>query len=163
MSSAQNFRRSPEEVEAFCKAEAMGCRRFFPDLIRQFKVRVRIAGRVEILPHYLRETLLALNSDTETNEGRRLYLCVAYDPFDEIEHAIQKRVGNDCLANSFWVPEPIDLVIRTGGANVISNFLPLQTAFARLFFLAKLFNDVTTNDLRQVLNEFRGHTRLYGE
>ena len=163
MSSVQNFRRLPEEIEAFCHAEAAACRTLLPKLARKFNLQVIVAGKLATTPDYLQQPLQSAESEFSANAGRRLYLCVAYDPFDELEQAIEKRSGATCLANFLWVSEPIDLVIRTGGSNLISNFLPLQAGFARLHFSTKLFPDFTTSDLEQVLREFSDHTRLYGE
>jgi undecaprenyl diphosphate synthase len=134
-----------------------------PELARRFSLCVKTAGEVTIIPEYLRQALHSVAADYQATNGHRLYLCVAYDPFDELEHAIQRRTGNECLANFLWIPQPLDLVIRTGGSNLISNFLPLQAGFSRLHFSQKLFTDFTPSDLQQVLSEFGEHARLYGE
>ena len=94
---------------------------------------------------------------------RHLGLCFAYDPFDEVEHALLSRKGDDPLANHFWIPEPLDLVIRTGDANLISNFLPLQSGFARLYFTGELFNDLAIEQVQRILNEFTTLSRHFGE
>jgi undecaprenyl diphosphate synthase len=53
-------------------------------------------------------------------------------------------------------------VIRSGGANVMSNFLPLQSAYARLYFFDALFNALEWADIERCLSEYRGLDRKYG-
>jgi undecaprenyl diphosphate synthase len=163
MSSAQNFRRSSAQIEAFCSAEAAACETLLPGLVRRFDARVSIVGNVSRLPEYFRRVLDNIPGKQLSTATRRLNLCFAYDPFDEIEHALQQRKESNCLANYLWISQPLDLVIRTGSANLISNFLPLQAGFARLYFSDKMFNDFTVNDFDQVLDSFAGEERLYGE
>lgn len=163
MCSAQNFRRAPDEVAAFADAEAMACRVLLPLLAKEFNAKVIVAGNRALLPNNLAASLEFLESTFPAGE-RRLYLCAAYDPFEEIETAIRRRGdGTDCLANYLEVPEPLDLVIRTGGAAVFSNFLPLQAGFARLYVTPKLFSDLDARDVEELLADFAGVTRLYGE
>lgn len=163
MSSSQNFRRTPEEIEAFCSAEAAACQTLLPGLVSRFGVNVSIIGNVSRLPKYFHRVLDGVAGEHASRATRQLNLCLAYDPFDEIEHAFQKRTGSSCLANFLWISQPLDLVIRTGSASLISNFLPLQAGFARLYFSEKMFNDFTTNDLDYVLRSFAEKERLYGE
>lgn len=41
----------------------------------------------------------------------------------------------------------IDLIIRTGGAITLSEFLPIEARYAQIHFLPMLYNDFTTKDL----------------
>jgi len=163
LSSAHNFKRTAEEVAAFCEAETEFCDRLFHGLADKLDLLVYVAGNTNNVPPYLQQALHRLQTRQETHQQRRLYLCVAYDPFEEIEIALQKRLPGQALSRFLSVPEPLDLVVRTGGAKVISNFLPLQCGFARLVFSDKLFNDFTSGDLASVLDAFDGDLRLYGE
>ena len=59
--------------------------------------------------------------------------------------------------------KPLDLIIRTGDANLLSNFLPIQSSFARLYFINKLFNDINNADIEEIINSFSQIYRKYGE
>ena len=60
------------------------------------------------------------------------------------------------------ITTPVDLVIRSGDAPLLSNFLPLQSAWARLYFTDKLFNDLTAEDVLQILRHFEKINRKFG-
>lgn len=163
MSSIQTFRRSPDEIDAFCRSEADACRTLFISLAEERELNVAVAGNLARVPKFLQRALAGLETPAGDQNRRTLTLCVAYDPFDEIEAAVRKRKRSDSLANYLWVKQPLDLVIRTGHANLISNFLPLQAGFARLYFPPCLFNDFTDEDVLHILQEFRALNRMFGE
>lgn len=163
MSSAQNFRRPIAEVTAFCDSEAMACKLLLPEVLQRFDATVVLAGDLAMVPEPLAEALTTLEHDCKHRRRHQLNLCVAYDPFQELDDAISMRKQTKCLANYLWIRQPLDLIIRTGDANLISNFLPLQAGFARLYFFEKLFNDFTVDDLRDILDRFAELSRVYGE
>jgi undecaprenyl diphosphate synthase len=56
----------------------------------------------------------------------------------------------------------VDLLIRTGGEQRISDFLLWECAFAEFFFLPKRWPDFTPTDLRDMLKEFERRDRTRG-
>ena len=64
---------------------------------------------------------------------------------------------------ALWVPQEIDLVIRTGGARTLSHFLPLQTGYARLVFLDQLFNDTTSEQFLDIIKDHEERRFLFGK
>jgi undecaprenyl diphosphate synthase len=61
------------------------------------------------------------------------------------------------------VKKPVDVIIRSGAANLLSNFLPIQSGFARLYFYDKLFNDLTVADVQSTYQKFIQQNLKYGE
>jgi len=59
------------------------------------------------------------------------------------------------------IPDP-DLVIRSGGERRLSNFLLLQAAYAELYFIDKLWPEVSEEDLDQALAWFSTRNRRFG-
>lgn len=161
-SSIQNFTRSEEEVDAFCKAETEFMKTFARELSIRHQVQIIVAGERKGVPQYMLQAI----GDMDNNKGgynKKLYLCINYDPHREIERAVLKAKEADGLyVNYLDVKEPVDIVIRTGGAKVISNFLAVQSGFARLFFLDKLFNDIKVEDITNILNTYSGFELKYG-
>jgi undecaprenyl diphosphate synthase len=64
-----------------------------------------------------------------------------------------------CLADQ----PPVDLFIRTGGEQRISNFLLWQIAYAELVFLDTLWPDVDAVVLDAALAEFARRERRFGQ
>lgn len=92
----------------------------------------------------------------------RLNICLFYNPVDEILQALDRSPKKEELFFNLDVTTPLDLVVRTGGYQLLSNFLPMQSAYARLVFSDALFNDYTWDELEQVLNAYTEDQRKYG-
>ena len=162
-SSSQNFDRPKEEIEAFCKAESNFCSHYILPSVQKNKIKGDYCGNAQLVPGYLLDSLEELKSKTMEMTGKRLNICVAYNPFDELWQSFNSSDSPEEFLHSLWVPDPLDLVIRTGKANLISNFLPLQSGFARLYFPDKMINDLTLDDIAEILNDFSELNRKYGE
>jgi undecaprenyl diphosphate synthase len=63
-----------------------------------------------------------------------------------------------CLAD---LP-PLDLLIRTGGEERISNFLLWQAAYAELYFSEKLWPDFDGEELKKAADNFYIRQRRFG-
>lgn len=97
---------------------------------------------------------------------KRLYLLMGYDPFEEIKATLDvscKNMNENEMVARLWVPECLDIVLRTGDANTLSRFLPLQSSTARVYFLGEMFNDVTIEKLLSILEEFKNLHLKFGE
>jgi undecaprenyl diphosphate synthase len=56
----------------------------------------------------------------------------------------------------------VDLVVRTGGEQRLSDFLLWECAYAELLFVPKMWPEFTTDDLAEALEDFRGRNRRFG-
>ena len=54
-------------------------------------------------------------------------------------------------------------MVRTGGFVRLSNFLLFQISFTELFFLKKMWPDLTNLDLKNVINKFQKIDRKFGQ
>ena len=59
-------------------------------------------------------------------------------------------------------PLDVDLLIRTGGEQRLSNFVLWHLAYAELYFTARLWPDFTIADLEAALGFFAGRERRFG-
>lgn len=163
LSSIQNLRRLPEEVDALFKAEVLFYETMLPNIVKKFRAKVVTVGKIDLLPNYFQTSINSISLNTSNYSSTRLYLCNAYSPLDEVINAVNSTQNTDNFINYLWVPEPLDLVIRTSGANLLSNFLPLQSGYARIYTIDKLFNETSIEDFNNILTEFNSLTRLYGD
>ena len=58
---------------------------------------------------------------------------------------------------------PPDILIRTGGAKRLSNFLLWQLAYTEIFFLDKLWPDFNENDFNNIILRFKKIKRNFGK
>lgn len=163
MLSRRNLERPPEQLEAIFRAESRFCNSLVA-LLTSRDARVLVAGRtVGRVSEEFSDALA--NLVEQTSGGRRpVYLCVAYDPFEEVVDAIERGglVAADEFRRRLWVPEPIDLVVRSSGNARLSDFLPLQAAYAQLYFLPEPFLDITPGRIDEVLRDYSGQEIMYG-
>lgn len=170
--SRENWARSDEEVETLFALLEAAIRRETPDLVRQ-GVRVNILGRLHELPDSTRASIA--DAIGATAGGRRMTLNVAfnYSGRSEIVDAVQRAIGDglapaeiteEAIRERLYtadVPE-LDLLIRTGGEQRISNFLIWQAAYAELYFSDVLWPDFDASIFDAALAEYGRRSRRFG-
>ena len=60
------------------------------------------------------------------------------------------------------IPDP-EILIRTGGAKRLSNFLLWQLAYTEIFFIDKLWPDFNENDFNKIVEKFYYIKRNFGK
>lgn len=135
-------------------------------------VRLSIIGRRDRIPAVLREAMV--DSETATAPGTRLHLRLAidYSAREAIFHAacrFYKVTQLSPEAFSGVLSEihrggstEVDLLIRTGGEQRLSDFLLWECAFAEFVFLQKRWPDFNVSDLESAVCEFARRERTRG-
>ena len=72
----------------------------------------------------------------------------------------QNTFEKNLLTSSFSDP---DILIRTGGFKRISNFLLYQLAFTELFFINKLWPNISNADIKKIISQFNKIERKFGK
>ena len=170
--SRENWQRRPEEVETLFGLMEAAIRRETPDLIGQ-GVRVRVLGRLHELPETTRKSIE--ESLAATAGGNRLALNIAfnYSGHSEIVDAVRGALADGLTAAEIDEQEvrdrlytadlpPLDLLIRTGGEQRISNFLIWQAAYAELYFSDRLWPDFDPAEFDAALAEYARRSRRFG-
>jgi undecaprenyl diphosphate synthase len=170
--SRENWSRDREEVDTLFALMEAAIRREVPDLVRQ-GVRVRILGRLEELPASTRESILEAISLTAA--GRRLTLNIAfnYSGHSEIVDAVRRGfadglkaadIDEAAIGDRLYTADlpALDLLIRTGGEQRISNFLIWQAAYAELYFSDRLWPDFDPAEFDAALAEYARRSRRFG-
>jgi undecaprenyl diphosphate synthase len=137
-------------------------------------VRLGVIGRRDRLSAVLRGAIAA--AETATAGGRTLHLRLAldYSARESILRAAQGvRPGQPITATAFEqllaqaeggaAPvAPVDLLIRSGGEQRLSDFLLWESAYAELVFTPAMWPDFTAQHLESAVHEFRGRDRRFG-
>ena len=156
--STQNFTRNEYEIKSFYEASFEGIQNELIPYAYSKNIEIKTVGNCD--ERYKMPEVEPMTLQTE----KKLFICFNYSSFDEIESAFQKKsVNGGSFVNYLDIPYPVDILIRTGGAQTLSGFMLPQLAFARLFFLEKLFNDMTVEDIRDILSVYRKYNLKYGE
>jgi undecaprenyl diphosphate synthase len=170
--SRENWARDEGEVATLFALLEAAIRRETPDLVRQ-GVRVRILGRIEELPDQTRASVADALSATEAGHRMTLNVAFNYSGRSEIVDAVRRAVTDGLMpadideeairARLYTADGPeLDLLIRTGGEQRISNFLIWQAAYAELYFTDVLWPDFAPATLDAALAEFTRRSRRFG-
>jgi len=125
---------------------------------------LRFVGNLEFLGNELLARIAALSSITHFKKELVIYLNYGGQE-DIIQAALKYRNSNKEFKNYLLtsnIPYP-DLMVRTGGFVRLSNFLLFQISFTELFFLKKMWPDLTNLDLKNVINKFQKIDRKFGQ
>src|SRR5690242_20929162 len=135
-------------------------------------VRLSIIGRRDRIPAVMRQAIA--DSEAATARGTRLHLRLAVD-YSAREALFQAACRfykvTELSAESFsrvlaevhrGGSTEVDLLIRTGGEQRLSDFLLWECAFAEFVFVHKAWPDFTVADLEAALAEFAHRERTRG-
>ena len=154
--STENWKRSISEVKYLMKLYKEMLDSWLPDLLKE-NVRLVHAGRKDRLPGFLTKKLDEAVEISKGNTDFTIYLCLDYGGRDEIERAAKK---GDIAAN-LEVPD-LDVIMRTGGENRLSNFCIWQAAYAEFFFIPECLPELTVEHVEKVVGEFMSRNRRKG-
>ena len=157
--STENWKRSPKEV-ADLMALYLKMATEWPKEIKAKNMRFVHAGRKDRLPGPLLKRLAALQEETKNNTDFTVVLCLDYGSQDEIYRAVE--AGGADFVKHLEVP-PLDLILRTGGENRLSNFCLHQAAYAELNFHAKKLPELESSDMAAILENFAERQRRKGQ
>jgi len=175
--SADNWRRPSREVALLMRL----FRRYLVSEVARCVtngVRMKIIGRRDRIPAELLRAIC--NAENATRDGRTLELRIAvdYSARDAILRAAHKVRGEmrmdteeerESFARSLAAVDngigsslDVDLLIRTGGEQRLSDFLLWECAYAELYFTRRMWPDFSTADLAAAVEEFRSRERRFG-
>ncbi|HMA41300.1 MAG TPA: polyprenyl diphosphate synthase [Gemmatimonadales bacterium] len=145
--SSDNWKRPAHEVSALMRLFARHLRTETARCVEE-GVTLRVVGRRDRLPGPLVEAIE--RSEAATTGGARLELRLAVDY--SARHAIE---------TGRLLPD-VDLLIRTGGEQRLSDFLLWESAYAEILFTQTLWPDFGAADLAAAVSWFHGRDRRFG-
>jgi undecaprenyl diphosphate synthase len=154
--STENWKRSVIEVRYLMKLYADMLDKWLPELLEK-GVKVVHAGRKTRIPGFLKKKIKEAEKASKTGRKFTIYLCLDYGGRDEILRAVRKG----SIARNLEVPD-LDLVMRTGGENRLSNFCIWQAAYAEFFFVKKFLPEIKKKDVTKVIADFKAKNRRKG-
>jgi undecaprenyl diphosphate synthase len=161
--SSDNWRRPQPEVSALMKMFHTYLRREQAKCVDK-GVRVSVIGRRDRLPRLLLPVIDECESATAGGDTLHLRLAIDYSSRDAILAAAQVLQGNatrEALSEALGAQD-VDLLIRTGGEQRLSDFLLWECAYAELVFTQAMWPDFAASDLAAAVGEFRSRERRFG-
>ena len=183
--STENFKRNENEVKNIFELTVKYLALFFNDKYLFENINLNIIGNLNFdnLNKKQKENLKIsdfVNAIKKNNiknsinlNKLNLNLCINYGGKNDIVNAINKILKSNkktITEKNFKkylftskIPS-VDILIRTGGNHRISNFLLWDVAYAEIFFLNKLWPEFKSDDLFEIINNFKyKRIRKYGK
>jgi tritrans,polycis-undecaprenyl-diphosphate synthase [geranylgeranyl-diphosphate specific] len=169
--STENFRRSEEEKRNIFDLIRKELFRLSMDRrIHESGVRVRVIGRKEYLPDHVLEAVEEVEEKTSGYGNFFLNIAIAYGGRQEIIDAVRKiltkvregkidpdDISPDIVEKYLYTDgkSSVDLVIRTGGEQRLSNFLPWQSAKGTAYFCDVYWPEFRKIDLLRAIRAWQ--------
>jgi tritrans,polycis-undecaprenyl-diphosphate synthase [geranylgeranyl-diphosphate specific] len=177
--SLENFKRSEDEVKFLMKV----FKNAFDDLMSEENqkklinngIKINFCGRIEMFPAEVLESMKKLMDFTKNNSNFIVNFAMAYDGRAEILDATKKianlikenklqpdEINDELFAKQLYIPENLDLLIRTSGEQRISGFMLWQNSYAEFFFCSKMWPEFEKEDFIKCIEEFNKRERRFG-
>ena len=176
--SSDNWARPALEVRSLMSLFGRYLRKEVPRCV-EHGIRLRVVGRRDRLPAELVRLIGAAEDATAAGPALTLRLAIDYSARDQLVQAAEAaralppsagpldRAAYDRLlaqaGGTGAPPPPVDLLIRTGGEQRLSDFLLWECAYAELYFTPILWPDFDAAALSQALTEYRMRDRRFGQ
>lgn len=171
--SSDNWKRPAREIAALMKLFRLYLLAETATCVKQ-GIRISVIGRRDRLEPSLVTSIEA--AEAATRRGRALHVraAVDYSSRDAICRAASRwGVGNEITREDFALllgeanhtsapAADVDLLIRTGGEQRLSDFLLWECAYAELYFTERKWPDFGREDLEAAIKEFRRRERRFG-
>ena len=172
--STENWNRPTEEITAL-----MGLlfEHIEEETFMKNNVSFKVIGDIDKLPNYVLGKLKKCIEHTSRNTGMSLVLALSYSSKWELTEAVRQIAADvndgklklsDIDSNTIQqhlatkgIPD-VDLLIRTGGEQRLSNYLLWQCAYAELYFCDTYWPDFKEQELRKAIADYQNRERRYG-
>ena len=175
--SVENLKRSKSELDFLFEYLKIRVEEIIENIEKnkQRGIKYDVLGNFELLPSEIADKIneaLKISQKEWKNEKPKLLvnLCICYGGRRDIAQAVQAVVEQgmeineeNINANLFTKGEKdVDLLIRTGGEQRLSNFLLWQASYAELYFTDKMWPEFAKEDFLEALEWFGNRQRRFG-
>ena len=170
--STENWKRTQAEVGYLMTLIKSHLRSEF-QFYKENGIRIDHIGDLSGLPKEVQNEILNAKKGNANFTGTTCVLAINYGSRDEIVRSIRKITENNIKPEEITeefiskaldirdMPD-VDLMIRTGGEQRLSNFLLWQCAYAEFIFTDTLWPDYTESEFIKNIAEFQKRTRRFG-
>ncbi|MCF6201539.1 MAG: di-trans,poly-cis-decaprenylcistransferase [Hydrogenimonas sp.] len=167
--STENWKRPKMEVDFLMRLLNRYLKNEMNTYIKH-QIRFETIGDLSRFPAALQNQISLMKERTKEFKRLTQVLALNYGSQDEIARAAKslceakKEISVKSLQESIESSKfgPVDILVRTGGDQRLSNFLLWQSAYAELFFTQTLWPDFNPDELETIISQFKQRTRRFG-
>lgn len=168
--STENWKRPQSEIDYLMKLPAIFFERFLKELMEK-GIRIETIGDLTKIPERTRKVMENAMERTKHNDKLTLVFAINYGARDELVRVMQQCIheGVETVSEAVIAERldtaafgDVDLMIRTGGDQRLSNYLLWQSAYAELCFLDEAWPDFTRERFDAIIDDFASRQRTFG-
>lgn len=169
--SSENKNRSDEEVTLLLKLFLNVLKKEVKKL-NEHNVRLKIIGEMSFFPTNVQKTVTEAQALLSSNSGLTLVIAANYGGQWDIVNACKQAMADGVSADDLneqtfaqylsLAGNSVDLLIRSGDEQRISNFLLWDIAYSELYFTDTLWPDFDESELDKAIESFNHRDRRYG-
>jgi undecaprenyl diphosphate synthase len=169
--STENWSRPGDEVSTLFKL----LKKFLIKEREQIKnngIQFKVIGDISKLNTETQKLINDVEEESKNSTGLMLSFAFSYGGRIEIVDAVNKYIKEnpgkelkeEDIQKNLYRPEAgdVDLMIRTGGDQRISNFLLWEVCYAELFFTNTKWPGFTKKEFESIIEKVSGHDRRFG-
>lgn len=168
--STENWNRSEQEVSYLMDLFEQSFQSI--EEAHEKKIKMRFLGQIERLPKTLQKVIAQIELETKEYTNGTVGIAVSYGGRADIVQAANKllergtkNITQEEFEKELWthdMPDP-DLIVRTGDAMRLSNFLTWQSAYSELYFTKTSWPDFNKKEFDAILEEYEKRERRLGK
>lgn len=168
--STENWKRPKKEVNFLMALAKNAVVKNLRELA-EAGIRVTVIGQRDRLSKSFQRALEEIEQATKNNREMLLNFALSYGGRTEITEAVKnivrrqvpaEEITEKLISDNLWASD-LDLIIRTGKEQRISNFLIWQSAYSELYFSPKYWPDFSEADLDTALADYTARSRRFGK
>ena len=167
--STENWKRPKKEINFLFNLLENFLTKKINNLIKR-KIKLKFIGELSKLPTKLKKVIKISEKKTLQNSVIQVNVALNYGSKNELINSIklinkkkikinEKNIDKHLFTNN--IPNP-ELLIRTGNARRLSNFMLWQLAYTEIYFIKKLWPDFQKKDFKNILIKFKKIKRNFG-
>jgi len=167
--STENWKRPKNEIVFLFKLLENFLKKKINKIIEK-DIKLKFIGELSKLPIKLQKSIKLSEKKTIKKKKLQVNIALNYGSKIELIKAIKKikkkniKLNEKNIDRNLYTKDlpDLDILIRTGGTNRLSNFLLWQLSYTEIFFVKKLWPDFKANDFNKILNKFKNIKRNFG-
>lgn len=135
------------------------------DFLLKYGVKLRFVGVLSKLSDHLIKEMKRLESLTDTAKHSfiTVFVLSAYDPKIDLSLLSNSKAEiGEGVVSSVEIAD-MDLIIRTGGNNRLSGFLPAQSTYADLVTIKAFWPELEEKKIKDIFLMYRENSKGYGK
>lgn len=174
--SSENWKRGEKEVGFLMRVFRDFIKSSVVNRMMEKGVRVRVIGDIEFFPEDIVKGVREIIEKSKDNTAITVTFALNYGGRGEILRAVSKIIESEIRNQKSEIkeeefgsylyakdlPDP-DMIIRTGGEQRLSGFMPWQSVYSELYFTEMYWPDFDEKAFGEALEEYARRERRFGK